>query len=126
MSETELDLSEWIQPDFLKSPSPRLDPLREQARGSESHAISEHAELSAAQLTDRIKNQESEPLLGRANRSPTDPENPTLLSDSSELTIMGDQDEPRAPDRPRKYYPVTPYLLLQAQTAEASRRPQAS
>ena len=126
MSETEFDLSEWIQPDFLKSPSPRLDPLREQPRRSESHAISEHEELSTAQLTDRIQSQESEPFLGQANGSPTDPENPTLSSDSSELTIMGDQDEPRAPYRPRKYYSVTRYLLLQAQAAKASRRPQAS
>lgn len=73
---------------------------------SESHAISEHEELSPAQI-DRATSQELEPFLGRANRSPTDPENPTLSSDSSALTIMGDQDEPRALDRPRMYFSVT-------------------
>ena len=106
MSETEIDLSEWIQPDFLKSPSPQLKPLQEEARVFGRHATDEHEEPSAAQVADRISSQELEQFLGRANRSPSDPQNPTLSSDSSALTIIGDQDEPKAPDRPRKYYSI--------------------
>ncbi|KAL8784801.1 MAG: hypothetical protein Q9195_008881 [Heterodermia aff. obscurata] len=102
MSETEIDLSEWIQPDFLKSPSPQLNPLREEACVFESYVSNEHEQPSAPQVIDQITSQELEQFLGRANRSPTDPENPTLSSDSSALTIIDDQDEPRAPDRPRR------------------------
>ena len=102
MSETDFDLSEWIQPDFLKSPSPQLNPLQKAAHVSESHAISGHGELSAAPVIDRNTSQELEPYLGRANRSPTDSDNPTLSSDSSALTMMGDQDERRALEKPRK------------------------
>ena len=124
MSEPKFDLSEWIQPDFLKSPSPELDPLREAAHVPEGHGISEHGELSAAKGMDRITSQELEPYLGRANRS--DPENPTLSSGSSAVTMIGDQDEPRALDRPSKYYSVTRCSLLQACVTKASCRSQAS
>ena len=114
MSDLKFDLSEWIQPDFLKSPSPQLSPLREAAHVSESHATSEHEELSAALVIDRITSQESEPYLGRANRSSTDPENATLSSGSSAVTMIGDQDEPRALDRTRKYYSVIRWVVAKA------------